>query len=864
TDITAGDAHIAKAAENGYVNGFGDGTFRPNNPITRQDFFTIVGRAYKLEGEVTSEFTDATSIADYAKTYVDALQSIGIVNGYGDGTVNPRGNITIAETLAVMHRTDEHVKANTPKEEEKKPTGSSGGGGGGSFNSSTQPSWSRKEADKLMSTVTYEIEYTDDWSSGAVAYVAVDVDTTTSMKLRKALAITGSFSTGFAGGAIDEWKELEKRNLIISEKNGRFAVPDFGHYQLALFDERDRYWDGCSIIITPPESDDVTPPEIAIEFPENTALPYEVKINATDDTQIARISACPPLVVHSIIGAGEDRNAQNFKRHVNGRQIITSDTFTVDRGCIVQAMDTAGNCSYVVLGGGVNSTNIRSSSEAAKDIPYMDGECIIQLSQGATFTIEREEDLSGQHVAHVKADIASGYGTIKKKLLLKDGDYIGDVDGPNNGSWEVAEKFGQYIAEEDGVFHIPDFDKYALYVQNDAGTWYKATFEVKPPESDDTTPPVLTIKAPQEAYLPTTVQVEAEDDAGIARISYVMPSVIRILRGRKNYDRFNVYVNGREILTGNDLTLDEGYRYAICAMDVNGNCSYAFVSVGGYSDENPDANLIQVEYGDEDTRPDRTAPMIEFYRYDSNLTLKAYFEDNKEVTEAGWFYMSEPYEMDSDEKQIKRAYILDGQTIDLSKNIEDLTEFDGEHGGLGSVCILKNYYDATQEINGVKITPISGKPWVPIINVQQNGAYFIYAKDSSGNISVLKVDVNKTKTASATFEVEHEEDASSEYVAHVTATVDPNPNAPIKQMFAVKSDYEPESAGAYREYTPNGKAQKIWDEVSESGEYIPVEESKFSVSEYGTYSLYMLDEYGNWGVAEVEVKEPETDATPEI
>ena len=102
TDITADDTHIAKAAENGFVNGFGDGTFRPNNPITRQDFFTIVGRAYKLEGEATKEFTDNDSIADYAKPYVDALQSIGIVNGYGDGTVNPRGNITIAETLAVI------------------------------------------------------------------------------------------------------------------------------------------------------------------------------------------------------------------------------------------------------------------------------------------------------------------------------------------------------------------------------------------------------------------------------------------------------------------------------------------------------------------------------------------------------------------------------------------------------------------------------------------------------------------------------------------------------------------------------------------------------------------------------------------
>ena len=752
TDITADDTHIAKATENGFVNGFGDGTFRPNSPITRQDFFTIVGRAYKLEGEATNEFIDADSIADYAKPYVDALQSIGIVNGYGDGTIRPRGNITIAETLAVMHRTDAHVKANTPeetpKEEEKKSTGSSGGGGGGGgFSSSSQPSWSRKEADELMPTVTYEIEYTDEWSSGVVAYVTVDVDTTTSMKLRKALAITGSFSNGSVGGAIDEWKEMEKRNLIITEENGRFAVPDFGHYQLALFDERDRYWDGCSIIITPPESDDVTPPELTWELPENTTLPYEVKINATDDTQIARISHfCLPSILHSIIGAGEDRNAQDFKRHVNGRQNITSDTFTVDGVCIVQAMDIAGNCSYVRLGGGVTPENIMYSSEAAKDIPYMGAEYVRGLSQGATFAIEREEDLSGQYVAHVRADIDLSDGTIKKKLLLKDGDYIGGGTGSSQASWEAAEEFGQYIIEEDGVFHIPDFDKYALYVQNDAGTWYKATFEVKPPESDDTTPPVLTIKAPQEAYLPTTVQVEAEDDAGIARISYVIPSAMHIVRGRKTYDRFNVYVNGREILTGNDLTLDEGYRYAICAMDVNGNCSYAFVSVGGSSNENPDANLIQVEYGDEDTRPDRTAPMIYFDRYDSNLTLKAYFEDNKEVTEAGWFYMSEPYEMDSDEKQIKRAYILDGQTIDLSKNIEDLTEFDGEHGGLGSVCILKNYYDATQEINGVKITPISGKPWVPIINVQQNGAYFIYAKDEAGNLSVIRIDIDNINT----------------------------------------------------------------------------------------------------------------------
>ena len=187
--------------------------------------------------------------------------------------------------------------------------------------------------------------------------------------------------------------------------------------------------------------------------------------------------------------------------------------------------------------------------------------------------------------------------------------------------------------------------------------------------------------------------------------------------------------------------------------------------------------------------------------------------------------------------------------MDLSQDIETLIN---QANDKEAVCILKDNYSAMQFGSGVKRTRFEGDT----INLTKNGVYYIFDQNSTGSFTLVRFSVNNIKTASATFEVEHEEDASSEYVAHVTATATANPNAPVKQMFAVKSDYEPESAGAYRAYTPNGKAQKIWDEVSVSGEYIPVEEAKFSVSEYGTYSLYMLDEYGNWGVSEVNIEEP--------
>lgn len=101
--------YIACAKDMGYVNGYADGTFRPKNLITREDFFTTIGRALEMSSDITSKekdtkFKDESKIAAYSKPYICSLTEANIINGYGDGTINPNGNITVGEALAITHR----------------------------------------------------------------------------------------------------------------------------------------------------------------------------------------------------------------------------------------------------------------------------------------------------------------------------------------------------------------------------------------------------------------------------------------------------------------------------------------------------------------------------------------------------------------------------------------------------------------------------------------------------------------------------------------------------------------------------------------------------------------------------------------
>lgn len=104
-DCTADDWYtefVNAVAEAGYVNGKDDANFGANDPISRQEICTILGRILGVEDAGELNFTDADSIADWAQAAVSALVEMGVVNGYEDGTFNGAANATRAEVAKML------------------------------------------------------------------------------------------------------------------------------------------------------------------------------------------------------------------------------------------------------------------------------------------------------------------------------------------------------------------------------------------------------------------------------------------------------------------------------------------------------------------------------------------------------------------------------------------------------------------------------------------------------------------------------------------------------------------------------------------------------------------------------------------
>lgn len=113
------DAWYAKgvywAAENGIVKGVGDGRYLPEDPVTREQMAAIFHRYAGYKGyDVTAQgdlsaFTDAASVGDWAREALIWAVDKELINGMGDGTVNPRGTATRAQTAAILMRFCETV-----------------------------------------------------------------------------------------------------------------------------------------------------------------------------------------------------------------------------------------------------------------------------------------------------------------------------------------------------------------------------------------------------------------------------------------------------------------------------------------------------------------------------------------------------------------------------------------------------------------------------------------------------------------------------------------------------------------------------------------------------------------------------------
>ncbi|MCK9479785.1 MAG: S-layer homology domain-containing protein [Firmicutes bacterium] len=98
--------YFEKLAEKGIINGYEDGTIRPDRQITRAEAAKIIALAANLSplDEVNLEFADLGEIADWAQGYVKAVFKEGIITGYEDNTFRPNQNITRSELVVIASR----------------------------------------------------------------------------------------------------------------------------------------------------------------------------------------------------------------------------------------------------------------------------------------------------------------------------------------------------------------------------------------------------------------------------------------------------------------------------------------------------------------------------------------------------------------------------------------------------------------------------------------------------------------------------------------------------------------------------------------------------------------------------------------
>lgn len=103
TDVKAGmwcNRAIATLTNMGIIKGYTDGTFRPNADITRAELATIIARFAKLDVN-TKTFSDING--HWAQKNIELAAGNGWINGYEDGTFRPNNNITRAETFAMIN-----------------------------------------------------------------------------------------------------------------------------------------------------------------------------------------------------------------------------------------------------------------------------------------------------------------------------------------------------------------------------------------------------------------------------------------------------------------------------------------------------------------------------------------------------------------------------------------------------------------------------------------------------------------------------------------------------------------------------------------------------------------------------------------
>ena len=94
---------IESWADKGYVSGYADGTFKPDQYITRAEFMTLVNKAFNFTDIVPIDYSDVNPEAWYGNT-VSRAKAAGYISGYPDGTMKPDNTISREEAASIILR----------------------------------------------------------------------------------------------------------------------------------------------------------------------------------------------------------------------------------------------------------------------------------------------------------------------------------------------------------------------------------------------------------------------------------------------------------------------------------------------------------------------------------------------------------------------------------------------------------------------------------------------------------------------------------------------------------------------------------------------------------------------------------------
>ncbi len=97
------DTFVDYGVQKGYINGYDDGTFRPDRTVTRAEFSKMINTALGIKSESEAQFSDVKKSDWFYNEVLKAVYA-GYVGGYEDGSFRPNNTITRQEAAVILYR----------------------------------------------------------------------------------------------------------------------------------------------------------------------------------------------------------------------------------------------------------------------------------------------------------------------------------------------------------------------------------------------------------------------------------------------------------------------------------------------------------------------------------------------------------------------------------------------------------------------------------------------------------------------------------------------------------------------------------------------------------------------------------------